>query len=814
MSGNGNNQSMVSGIRPSDFTDELSSNFLAYAASVIQDRAIPDVRDGLKPVHRRIMWGMWEGGYRHHTPYSKSARITGHIMGLYHPHGDTSIYDALVRLAQPFSLAHPLVDGKGNFGNVDGDSAAAMRYTEARLSAFAEAVLFADIDENTVDFIPNYDGKEKEPVVLPARIPLLLLTSANGIAVGMATRILPFNLGEICDALVAVVRQPAIEVEELHKILTAPDFPLGGIVANVKPSLYRLGDSSIDYRVRASFEERSGKKYVVITDVPFQQSKSELIQKVGLLVREDKLVGIRDIRDESNKNGIRIVCEVDPRSSNDAVLAALYGSTDFQTSLSSNMVAILKQKPRMVGLLRVLKEFVGFRREIITKRTQNQKKRFEERKEIIDGIELAIKHKNEVIKLVSDSNEPVKDLMKLGLNQRQAEYVFEMPLRRFSKSDVTKLHEEQQQLTKAIADAQALLSSPQAVDEVIIRETLEIKDKFAIPRRTLVVPNFSAISLKDMVKKEDVVLIFLNDGTAKSTPISDYRLQRRRGRGSGTGARSNEDGAYPVYVATVNTHDDVMLITDKGNRYRINAFTIPPLQRGSKASPLTSVVQGFADDEKVVAVVSSGLADDEVLVIVGSNGMLKKQSRQNVIGARDSTKLIYDVARGGAVVGAIVAKTTDEIVLASIKGQVLRTKLEKIREVQSRNSAGVQAFRMDKGDRILSISRGDPAGSVLTVTSRAFAKRTAMEEYPVKPRQSPGVIGCKRKDDQDEVVFAQAIPAQLITDEDAGLFVMTSSNRVIRLRISDVRVTAGRSALGTPLKKLEGAEKVTSVTAE
>jgi len=802
----------TSGSKPADFADELRSNFLTYAEYVIKDRAIPDIRDGMKPVHRRILWTMWEGGFRSRSQYRKCGRITGEVMGKYHPHGDGAIYAAMVRMAQPFSVSHPMVDGKGNFGNVDGDSAAAYRYTEARLAVFAEKVFFSDIDDETVEFVPNYDGSEKEPSVLPARIPMILLTSANGIAVGMATSILPYNLGEVCDAMIATLRDPAITLKKIHSYMPAPDFPLGGLVAGIRPDIYANGRGSVKFRSTADFEEKGNKDYIILTGVPFQTNKSNLLQKLAEAVRDEKLNGVVDVRDESSKHGIRICVEVHKRADKHALLNAIYRKTDFQTTHSMNAVVIDGKRPECVGIREILLRFIEFRREVVRLRTECRKRKAEERLEIVNGILKAIANRNKVINIVTKSDDPVNEMIaKIGFTLRQAEHVFNMPLRRFSKMDSNKLREEKKELEETIKELKEILANPKKLDEVIISETEEIKKLFAHPRRTKVVKDFESISIKDMVKSEDVVLTFLNDGTVKSTPVDDYRLQRRRGRGSSTGAKSEED-SYPTFVATCNTHDDVMIFTSHGNRYKMRAFDITPKKRGTKAVPVKEIIPAMEDGEKVIALIPSELKDDEVLVVVGSKGLLKKQSRSSVMKALNTTTKFFDTDRGGEVIGAIVAKSTDEIVVSTKKGQILKTPLDKIREVKSRKSAGVAICkRLKPDDTILSVSRVDPNGHVMTVTKSGFAKRTTVGKFAAKGRSSMGVKGCKLPAG-DEVVFGQAVCDD--DSDDVGLFVMTNKNMVIRLRLREVRETTGRGSLGTKLKRMAKGEHITTVTVE
>lgn len=798
------------GVKPVVFSDVLRQNFLTYAGYVIKDRSLPDVRDGLKPVHRRILWTMWEMGCKHNAKAKKSGRIVGDCMGKYHPHGDKAIYDAMVRMAQSFSMNIPLVDGQGNFGSLDGDSPAAQRYTEARLARFAEDVLFADIDFDTVDFIPNYDDELQEPTVLPARVPLILMTSASGIAVGMATNILPFNLGEVCDSVIALLDNPSLDIEALLGLMPAPDFPLGGSIKSDEGlrSIFETGRGSLQYRVLADFETEGTNRTIVLKDVPYSVNKGTFIEEIAALVRDGKIDGVADVRDESTKAGVRICVELKARASHEAVLNALYNYARLQSSLSLNLVAIERRKPKQINVLNVLKAFVEFRREVIRRRVECQKKKAQDRLELVEAMLWVGEHVDEVVETVQHAEEPTAQLVEMGLTNRQADYVYQMPLRRLSNEDQSALDEERMELQKFIAESDALLSDAAKVDDVIRAETLEIKERYAVPRRTIVTSDFSTISTKEMVKEQDVALVFLSDGTVKATPVSDYRLQKRRGRGV-IGVRV-PDGVYPTFVATVSTHDDVMLITDQGNRYLMHGYAVPASERGQKPRHISEYVPEVGEGERVVSVVKAKLDDDESLVILGAQGSVKKQSAATVMKARPTTTLFYPVDKGGEVIGVVVAKNDDDVVLTTAQAQVLRTPLSDIREVGARTSAGVRGIKLAKGDKLLSVSVVDPSGYMLTVSKSGFAKRTPMSEFMPHGRGGRGVRGC-RLPEGDELVFASAVS---VSDEDTGLFVMTSKSMAIRLRLMDVREVQSRNGMGTQVKAMSEDEYISTVSVE
>jgi len=804
-------QPQMPNVKITDLVDEMKNNYLTYAEYVIRERAIPDVRDGLKPVHRRILWAMWEGGYKSTSPYRKSARVVGDCMGKYHPHGDSSIYSAMARLAQPFSLNQILVDGQGNFGSVDNPTPAAYRYTEARLSKFSEAVYFADIEESTIDFIDNYDGLEKEPSVLPTRIPMILLTAPSGIAVGMATDIPPHNLNEVCDATLAYLSDPNIDVKSLLAFIQSPDVPLGGLIRiDGCKDAYETGHGSFPYRVVAEFESEGNQKSIVIKSIPYSSCKDDIVREIAMAVNEDKISGIKEVRDESTKHGIRICVEVAARSDSNAVLNSIFKHTRLQSNIKANMVAICGKQPRVVGLKNILDAFVTFRRDVVRRRTIFRKQKAEQRKEIIDGILIFLSKADQLIKIVragTDTEKTLVELMKHSLSRRQAEHVYNMPLRRLSAQDEKKLKDELAEITPYIQEQQDILKDKSKLDGVIRKEIKEIQDKFGVTRRTQVTSDFSSIEAKDTIKEQRVSLIFLSDGTVKSTPIDDYRLQKRRGQGV-SGVKV-PDGVVPDYVGQASTHDNVMVFTDQGHRYRLGVHLIPALGRGKKPQPLQNYIPLFQPGERVVSVTKEKLNDDECLVMLGSQGKLRKLKAKVVNKTQDKTTEFYPVSAGGRVVSAIVAKSDDEIIMLSKIGMVLRTSLTNIREVASRKSVGSRGIKLKSGDEALSVSVVPKEGHLLTVSKSGFGKRTDLKHYIAKGRGRKGSKGIKLTDG-DELLFGQAIMA---TETEASLFIITNKNVAIRLRFNSVP-SQGRTARGTAVKKLEDDEVIASVAVE
>jgi len=791
-----------------EMTEEMESAFLTYAQYVIQDRSIPDVRDGLKPVQRRVLWAMHQLGCRPDTAHKKSALIGGETHGKYHPHGQPAIYGAMVRMAQDFSMSVPLVDGQGNFGSVDGLPPSAERYTEARLSRFGYHVLFSDINDETIDMVPNYSEEYMEPSVLPARLPLLLLTGASGIAVGMATHIPPFNLGEVCDAFSLLLQNPDVTAEELVDVLPGPDFPLGGIVEcqNVV-EVVESGRGVFRYRSTATFEAEGNKRDIIMTSVPYGGNKSALLEQIAELRKEDKIDGIQDAHDESASGDVRVVIRLKSGVSGEAVLNSLYKHSGFQTSYSSNIVTIAGQRPELLGVRGVLERFAVFRREVVRRRTECRLRKAEGRLRRVLVLLKAIAKANQVVKIVRKSQEPVSELMTLlNANEEEAKWVYEMPLRTLSRKDTARLTGERDELQVFVAECNDILANPERVTQIMLDETAEIKEKFAVSRRTTVVNDFGRISVDDTVKRQDVALVFLSDGSVKSTALDEYRLLRRKAKGmKGVVV---PDGIHPVLVSVVCSHEHVMIVTDAGNRYRLRVFDIPAVGRTRRPCSLVDCVPGFLKDEQIVSLVPSVLEDSQCLVLVASDGKLKKQSAATVQSARDTTTLIYPV-ENAELVGALVASVDDQLVLCSSDGKVLRTSLESIREVQSRTASGVKAMKLRKGAKLVSVSVVDLTGYLLTVTKNGFAKRTPVSEYRLQARAGQGVIGCGVRDG-DELVFACCVPSA----DQSVVFVMTNQNKVVRVRTGEVREVAGRNGLGVALKNMAKGEYVVAVCLE
>jgi DNA gyrase subunit A len=799
----------ILGVKTTDLCDEVQQSFLRYSADVIRNRAIPELKDGLKPVHRRILWTMHEMGCKANSGTKKCARIVGSTMGMYHPHGDMAIYDALVRMAQPFSLSLPLIKSQGNFGSVDDSTPASSRYTECKLSEFGEFVLFSDIDYDTVDMMDNYTGEFREPSVLPARVPLILLTASSGIAVGMATTIFPHNLTEVCNGLIAALEDKNITLEKLAKYIPAPDFPLGGVIKNGDEllNMYKSGNGSFEYRAAASFETEGKAKAIIIRSVPYGVSKSKLIADLAAVVREDKIEGISEVRDESTKNdGIRICVELKNNANHEGVLGLIYQHTGFAEKCSQNIVVISNQKPQVINLLDILTNFIDFRREIIKRRTTSMKKKNEHRKLMLDAVLIALKNSEQFLNIVKTHKEPLKKLgEQYKLSQEQAEYIYRMPVSRFSRTEANEIEAEQKQLAESIKEQETILAKKEKIDAIIKKETEEVRDRFGYERKTSIVADFTQLAVKDSIKEQDVAVVVMSDGTIKTMPVADYRIQKRRNQE--LQALKIPDGVYPMLVEISNNHADLMVFTDKGNRYKFNIFDVCNANSKGKPKHISTYVPAFVQDEKIVGIMKATLADDECLVVLSAEAMLKKQSAAAVNGARDNTTLFYPVDKGGKVVSAILTKATDEILVSTVNGQVLRTSLTDIREVESRLASGVAIMKLSDGDSFLNLSVVKPNGFILTVTTDGYIKRMPLDEFVAKGR---GGIGVRTIKEGSNLCFCKGIGQ---TDEDSGVFILTNTNKAIRIRHVDV-TDMGRNTTGKRIVRMVDGETIAAISEE
>ena len=811
-------------IRPVRIEEEMRAAYLDYAMSVIVSRALPDVRDGLKPVQRRILYVMQELGLRPGQPYKKSARIVGEVLGKYHPHGDDPVYEAMVRLAQPFTMRYPLVDGQGNFGSIDDDPPAAMRYTEARLAAIAEEML-ADIEKETVDFVPNFDDSLKEPVVLPARLPNLLVNGASGIAVGMATDIPPHNLSEVCDAVIHLLDKPDATTEELTRIVRGPDFPTGGIIFRYEKvrvpgpdgqrverkvdaigHAYAEGKGRILMRARAHIEPLPrGGHHIVVSELPYRVAKAALVARIAELARERRIEGIAEVRDESDREGLRIVIEVKREANPQQVLAALYKHTPMQTAFNANMLALVDGQPRTVGLKRMLEAFIAHRREVVRRRSQFDLERAKEREHILQGLLKALDHLDAVIRAIRESasaDEARQRLMgrPFGLSERQAQAVLDMQLRRLARLERQKLQDEYAEVIKEIAYLEDLLANPRKIDFVIKEEMRELKKKYGDPRRTQIIDQEpEEVSEEDLVPHQDVVVTISARGYIKRMPLSTYRAQRRGGRGI-TAMRTREDDAV-AHLVVADTHDSLVFFTDRGRCFQVRAYEIPEESRQARGQPVINFLSGMEPGERVTAVVRHPHgADHDCLVMATRRGEVKRTPLSEFAFAGRRGLVAMDLEPGDELVSARLARDGDDAVLVTAQGKALRFPVSSLRQA-SRQSGGVRGIKLSPGDEVVAMDIAQDGGHLLTVTARGYGKRTPLDQYPQQGRGGQGVITYKVSDRTGPVAAARVVRGG---DEVA---VASQDGVMLRTPVEEISVQ-GRSTQGVRLMDLAPGDAV------
>ncbi len=790
--------------------DEMKESYLSYSMSVIVGRALPDVRDGLKPVHRRILYGMSEVGNVWNRPYKKSARVVGDVMGKYHPHGDSAIYDSLVRMAQDFSMRIPLVDGQGNFGSVDGDSPAAMRYTEVRLSRISSEML-EDLDKETVEFYPNYDGGELEPSVLPTKVPNLLLNGSSGIAVGMATNIPPHNLGELLDAVVAQIRDPDITVDRLIEIMPGPDFPTGGFVSGHDDirSAYATGRGIVRIRakVRIEKQKKGDREVIIITELPYQVNKARLAQKIAELVREEKIKGISDIRDESDREGIRLVIDVKGGEHAQVVLNQLYKHTQMYTSFGIIMLALVRNQPKVLSLKELLANFIEHRKEVITRRTQHELRKAEERLHILEGFKIALDNLDEIVELIKSSDSPAA--AKAGLvrtfllSERQAQAILEMRLQRLTALERDKILEERRELIATVAKLREILGSEKLILDLAVEELTELREKFGDARRTEIVEDVGEMSIEDLITDEEMVVTTTYGGYIKSIPLSVYRNQRRGGRGR-TGM-STRDTDFVNDLFTASRHNSILFFSSFGRCYWLKVYQVPessPAARGRAMVNLLNLDKG----EKVAAVLPvKDFADDVSIVMATRNGIVKKTKLSAYSNPRVGGIIALNILEGDELVGAALASEEDEVLLTSRNGQAIRFKGTDVRNM-GRVSIGVKGISLREGDEVVSLEviRNQNA-QILTVTKMGYGKRTSISEYRLTRRGGVGVRTVSITERNGEVVGAFQVD-----DETEIMIISDQAGKLIRTSVSEIRNT-GRSTQGVRVINLEPEELVAAV---
>ncbi|NLJ26016.1 MAG: DNA gyrase subunit A [Firmicutes bacterium] len=786
--------------------EQMRTSYLRYAMSVIVDRALPDVRDGLKPVQRRILYSMSELGFRSDRPYRKSARIVGEVIGKYHPHGESAIYDAMVRMAQDFNYRYMLVDGHGNFGSVDGDPAAAMRYTEARLSRLAEEML-RDLDKDTVNFIPNFDDTLEQPEVLPSRFPNMLVNGASGIAVGMATNIPPHNLGEVIDGLVLLIDNPDMPIEALQKVIKGPDFPTGGIILGREgiDEAYATGRGRVRMRARVQLEQlSSGRTRIVVTELPYMVNKANLIEKIAELVREKRIDGITELRDESDRTGMRITMEIRRDANPHVILNRLYKHTQLQDTFGVIMLALVDGEPRVLTLKEALQYYLEHQREVVTRRTRFELQRAEDRAHILEGYRIALDHIDEIIRLIrgSASDQEAKEglITRFSLTEKQAVAILDMQLRRLTGLERDKIEAEYADLLKKIARYKEILSDVKEVYGIIREELLEIKEKYADPRRTEITGRSGDIEIEDLIADEDIVVTLTHQGYIKRIPVNAYRSQRRGGRGITALTTREEDFVEHLFITS--THAHIVFFTNKGKMYRLKGYEIPEAGRQARGVAIINLIQ-IEPGEKVQAVVAiSQYGDNEYLVMATKMGRVKKTSLEEFDSPR--VGLIGIVLEDGdELIGVRMTDGDEEILLVTKEGMSIRFSETEVRPM-GRATMGVKGITLDEGDEVVSMNVVEPDGQLLVVAEKGYGKRTNLDEYRLQARAGKGIKTINQTERTGSIVGAKVV------SEDDELMIINASGVMIRQPVADISVF-GRYAQGVKLMRLEEDGRVVAI---
>jgi DNA gyrase subunit A len=794
-------------IIPVYIEDEMKSSYIDYAMSVIVGRALPDVRDGLKPVHRRILYAMKDLNLSHNKPYKKCARIIGEVLGKYHPHGDTAVYDALVRMVQDFSLRYPLIDGQGNFGSIDGDPAAAMRYTEARLEAISGQML-RDIDKDTVNFAANFDNSLQEPLVLPAALPNLLINGSSGIAVGMSTNIPSHNIGEAVSCIVKLIDNPEVAVGDLMKSIKGPDFPTGGIIcgrSGIKRA-YESGRGLIKIRARAYIEtQKQNKESIIITEIPYQVNKTTLVEQIAALVQNKKVEGVSDLRDESSKEGIRVVIELRKGQSAQVILNKLYKHTQLEISFGIIMLALVNNQPRVLNLKQVLLSYIEHRKEVVTRRTKYELDRAEARAHILEGLKIALKHLDEIIKTIKKSKDPLKAkealVKKFSLTEKQAQAILEMQLQKLTNLEQEKIEKEYLDLIKRIEILRSILESPKKVLEIIKEEALEIKKKYEDPRRTDIIDEVEELDIEDLIAKENMVITVSHSGYIKRMPVSSYRKQRRGGKGI-IGSRFKEKD-FIEHLFIGSTHDYILFFSDKGRVYWLKVHEIPQATRMSKGRAVINLLEVSPEENITSFIPVSDFSSSANLVMATENGIIKKTKLSAYQSPRKGGIRAITLKGKDKLVACCLTDGSNEIILATERGKAIRCDESEVRHM-GRTASGVKGIRLAKGDRCIGMEIVKKDSELLTVTRKGYGKRTAVSKYRKQSRAGSGVINIKKDKKNGEVVGIKNV-----TEEDE-IILITSSGMVVRIPVKGIR-SIGRNTCGVKLISLSPKDRVVSL---
>lgn len=792
-----------------DLEKKMKTSYLEYSMSVIVSRALPDVRDGLKPVHRRILYGMQQLGLDPNKPTRKSARVVGDVMGKFHPHGDFAIYDALVRLAQDFSTRYPLAQGQGNFGSIDGDAAAAMRYTEVRMSKIAKEML-RDINKDTVDFVPNFDGEEMEPAVLPSRFPNLLVNGSNGIAVGMATNMAPHNLGEAIDACIAYMKDPEIEIEDLIKIIPGPDFPTGALILGKSGirDAYMTGRGKIKQRAVARIEPfKKNRERIIITEIPYQVNKARLIEKIADLVKEKRVDGISDIRDESDRKGMRIVVEIKRDSNANIVLNNLYKYTQLENTFGIINLALVGGEPKILNLKELIGHYVEHQKEVVTRRTNFDLSKARERKHIVEGLIIAIDHIDEIIKIIRSSydNDQIKKIFfdRYKLSDAQSQAILDMQLKRLSGLEIEKLKAEDKELAETIEYLLSILNSEENLINLIIDEISEIREKYADERRTQIVPDEGDMDITELIEEEDILITLTKDGYIKRLPIDTYKVQNRGGKGIAAG--NTKEGDFIKKIITTNTHEDLLIFTSFGKVYSLEAYKVPEGSRTSRGQAIINILNLDSGEKITEMITLSELGKNSQLVLQTKDGQIKKTDAENFTNIRRNGIIAISLRDGDKLISVRQIEEDEELIISSKNGMTIQFNTKDVRTM-GRTAMGVRAIRLDEGDEVVSMNTKGDETYLLVVTENGFGKKTSFNNFKNQNRGGKGVR-CHRVNEKTGKVV-DTLPVDLDTD----IMMVSLKGDMIRLSARDISTT-GRNTMGVKLKNLEkGEDAIVSVT--
>ncbi|MET0116305.1 MAG: DNA gyrase subunit A [Sedimenticola sp.] len=829
-------------VLPVNLEDEMQQSYLDYAMSVIVGRALPDVRDGMKPVHRRVLYAMNELGNDWNKPYKKSARVVGDVIGKYHPHGDTAVYDTIVRMAQPFSMRYMLVDGQGNFGSVDGDSPAAMRYTEVRMAKIAHSML-DDLDKETVDFTPNYDESESEPAVLPARIPNLLVNGSAGIAVGMATNIPPHNLTEVIDGCVALIDNPEITIDELMDHIPGPDFPTAGFINGARGihEAYHTGRGRIYMRARTEIEtdDRNNKQRIIVTELPYQVNKARMLEKIAELVKEKRIEGITELRDESDKDGMRVVIELRRGEVAEVVLNNLYQHTQMQSVFGINMVALVDSQPRLLNLKQILQYFLRHRREVVTRRTLFELRKARERAHVLEGLAVALANIDEVIELIKAAPSPAEakkgllarhwqsgtvesmleragadaskpqdlepgyGLTEKGyrLTETQAQAILDLRLHRLTGLEQDKILNEYSEILEKIKYLLDILASPERLMEVIRDELTAMQDQYGDERRTEIIKTRLDLTLEDLITEEDVVVTLSHAGYAKAQTLDTYQAQRRGGKGKTATSTKDEDFVDQLFVA--NTHDTILCFSSRGRVYWLKVYELPQAGRNARGKPIVNLLP-LEQDERINAVLPVREYDENKFIFMAtSSGTVKKTRLTDFSRPRASGIIAVDLRDDDQLVGVDITDGTKDVMLFTSAGKAIRFEEGKVRPM-GRTACGVRGVKLEKEQRVISLIIAEEDQTVLTVTENGFGKRTPVSQFPVKGRGGMGVISIKTSDRNGDQVGA------VLVDDSDEIMLITDGGTLVRTRVDDVSVM-GRGTQGVTMIRLSKGEKLVGI---